>query len=298
MDTYSIHKILVPIDFSLTSLKALDQARFIARKTNAEITLVHVMNSVLSGDNPLYFTIPRSAEYEGEMFKACEKEINRLADKIRQWEAVTVKTKILSGNTKHEVLKAAEETEADLIVMGTHGTSGIKEFVKGSNTVRIISEAKCPVLSVQQAHEPGFKKILVPFRNRPHSREKINYAMSVAKLFGSSIYVLGIDVEDDEEVRHKLKLEAKQIKGIVEHKGLKCEIQVITGSYLSEEILEHAKEADADLVIVMSDLDKRSISDYIMGPFAQQVVNHSHIPILSIHPTFNAEMVNLKGYGW
>jgi nucleotide-binding universal stress UspA family protein len=298
MKPFEIKKILVPIDFSLTSMKALEHAIFMAKKTKGEITLMHVTDSMMSGSETFYAAIPRTAEFEAEIRKECEAHLMKLADKIRKEQSVTINVLAVSGNPRQEIIKAAEKTSADIIVMGTHGTSGVSEFVMGSNTVRVISEAKCPVLSVQQSVDAGVKKILVPFRNKPHSREKVDYAIALGKLSGASIHVLGVDVEHDEEVKDKLNLEAEQIKKIIEGHGLVCETKVITGAYLSDEILGYAKEIQAGLIVIMADLDRMSVSDFIMGPFAQQIVNHSHIPILSIRPTFNADTVNLKGYGW
>lgn len=298
MDTLTIKKILVPIDFSLTSLRALDLALALAKSSHAEITLIHVINNMLSAADPLYFSIPRSAEYEAEIHKACENELVKLGAKMAEKKSSVVKAVTVQGDACSEILKLAKELPADIIIMGTHGTSGIKEFMLGSNVIRVITKANCPVLSVQQSFTPGFKKILVPFRNKPHSREKLNDAIVLAKLCGASIHLLGVNEELDEEVHHKLSLEAAQIKKIVESNGLQCTTHLITGGYLAKELLCYAKEIGADLLVVMSDLDRMSLSDFILGPLAQQVVNHSHIPILSIHPTFNRQTVDLKGYGW
>ena len=298
MKVLNIKKILVPVDFSMTSLKALEQALFMAKKNAADITLLHVVDYIMPHSSIYYFTIPRSAEYEGAIISECETQLKKLAEKMMQRDGVTIHAITVTGKPKDTIIETAEKIGADIIVMGTHGVSGVKEFMMGSNTIRVISEAPCPVMSIQQSAEPGFKKILVPFRNKPHSREKVDYAIEMAELYGASVHVLGIDAELSDETFKKLTLQAEQIRKIVEGHHLNCEVKVMSGSYLAEEILKYAKEVNADLILVLSDLDKMSVSDYIMGPFAQQIVNHSHIPILSIQPTFNANTVNLTGYGW
>jgi nucleotide-binding universal stress UspA family protein len=298
MKVLNIKKILVPVDFSLTSLKALEQAVFMAKKNNAEITLLHVVDYIMPHSDIYYFTIPRSAEYEATVMKECDGQLLKLAEKIQKKDAVTIHAETVSGKPREQIIAAAERIQADMIVMGTHGVSGFREFMIGSTAIRIISEAPCPVLSIQQSVAPGFKKILVPFRNRPHSREKVDYAIEMAEMYGATVHVLGVDAELSEETNNKLILQAEQIKTIAENHHIPCETKVIEGSFLAEEILKYAKDIQADLVIVMSDLDKMSVSDFIMGPYAQQIVNHSHIPILSIHPTFNSKTVNLGGYGW
>ncbi len=298
MKVFNIKNILVPIDFSLTSLKALEQAICMAKKNQAEITLLHVADYFMPHSSVYYFAIPRSAEYEEAIQKECEDQLSRLAEKMALRDSVTIHAVTVTGKIKEQILAMTEKIKADIIIMGTHGVSGVREFLTGSNAIRVISEAPCPVLSVQQSSKPGFKKILVPFRNIPHSREKVDYAIEMAEMYGASVYVLGIDAEQSEETFNKLTLQADQIKKIVEGHHLSCETKVVGGAFLSEEILNYAKDIQADVVLVMSDLDKMSLSDFIMGPFAQQVVNHSHIPVLSIHPTFNNKTVNLGGFGW
>jgi nucleotide-binding universal stress UspA family protein len=298
MKVLNIKKILVPVDFSLTSLKALDQAVFMAKKNNAEVTLLHVVDYFMPHSDIYYFTIPRSAEYEEAVLKECDNQLRKLAEKIQKTEFVTIHAETVNGKPREQIIEAADRMKADMIVMGTHGVSGFREFMIGSTAIRIISEASCPVLSIQQSVEPGFKKILVPFRNRPHSREKVDYAIEMAEMYGAKLHILGVDAELSDETHSKLALQAEQIKTIAENHHLKCDTRVIAGSFLAEDILNYAKSIEADLILVMSDLDKMSVSDFIMGPYAQQIVNHSHIPILSIHPTFNTKTTNLAGYGW
>jgi nucleotide-binding universal stress UspA family protein len=183
--------------------------------------------------------------------------------------------------------------------MGTHGVKGFREFITGSNTFRIVNEAECPVLSFRKdVTQLGFKNILIPFRDHPHSREKVDYAIRMAEIYGAKITVLGVDTDDDSAQFKKIVLEAEQIKSIVEKHGLECSVKVKSSPYLIDKVLKYAQKKNADLIVIMADIDRMRISELFMGPFGQQMVNHSPIPILSIRPTFNPDTVDLHGYGW
>lgn len=302
METFNIKKILVPIDFSETSLKALDHAVYIAKKNSADITLINVVESTYSyapSTDYTALTYTNLESYEKSVIKQSKEHLLSLTQKIKKKEGVNIIGIVTSGWVKEEILDTAESMKADIIVMGTHGVKGFKEFITGSNTFRIVNEAKCPVLSVRKNVEPGkVKKILLPFRDKPHSREKVDYAIRMAELFGAKIFVLGIDTDDDDEQFRKIELEAAQIKRIVEKHGIDCNVKVKSSPYVADRILKYAKKKKVNMVVIMADLDRMRISEYFMGPFAQQMVNHSPIPVMSIRPTFNPDTVDLHGYGW
>jgi nucleotide-binding universal stress UspA family protein len=297
---FNIKKILVPIDFSYSSIKALDHAIYMAKINKAEIVLVHIFEGGLSVSGPenLVADVNNSVALESTFINKYKADLDKLAERVRK-KSLKVSVITQSGSAHKEIVKVAKTIKADIIVMGTHGISGIREFIIGSNAVRVISEAHCPVLSVQEhIKKSEFKNILLPFRAKAHSREKIDYAIKIAKQYGSTIHVLGIDTEENTFYYNLILLEAQQIKKIIEKQNLACKVEVISSGYLSKLILNYAQKKKADLIVVMSDMDKANISEYVMGPVAQQIINHSHIPVLSIRPAFNPNTIALHGYGW
>lgn len=298
MDYYQIKKIIIPIDFSKTALKALDHGVHLAKLCNAEITLLHVAESLSVNAGRGLFDPPTFHEdYEKSISDQSNLRLNEIADKIAKKDKLKINTLTIIGSPPQEILNVSKKNKVDLIIMGTHGVSGAKEFFLGSNTFKVIKNAKCPVLSVQHHQKnPGFKSILVPFRDKPHSREKINYAIDLALLYGSTIHVLGIDTEFTKSHKRKIELEAAQIKKIVEAKLIPCKVKVISHVYSADVVLKHARVFHADLIISMSDLDRMNITEYFSGPYAQQLVNHSSIPILSIRPQFNPDTIDLRFY--
>jgi len=208
-------------------------------------------------------------------------------------EGIEVDYFIESGKVYKKINEFAEELKADIIMMGTHGVSGFKEFLIGSNTFRVIGGTKLPVLSFQEkGKKSGFSSILLPFRDGLHSREGVEYAIQIAKIYGATIHILGINIDTDEAALKKMQFEARQIKDVIEKRGIECTTDVLTGNYLASLILSFAENKNADLVVIMADVERTELREYIIGPVTQQIVNHSKIPVLSIHPAYNPSVVN------
>jgi len=298
MSSFEIKKILIPVDFSGTGEKVLEQAAFMSKITNAQITLVHAIDEASGRSAPDYNgTILDAGETdEGKIMECMEGNMAVLKKKLFNTGVNKIDCIIEPGIPHKKILEVAKRIKTDIIVMGTHGVSGFKEFIMGSNAFKIASESKCPVLSIQKhITKSGFKQILLPFRDKPHSREKVDYAISIAKIYNATIHVLGISYDPDETAVKKIQLEADQIVRIAEAAGVKCTEEVVTESYDAKSILAHAREKNADLLILMADLDKLALSQFVMGPVIKQLVNHSPIPVLSIHPAYNLHPVTNAG---
>lgn len=141
--------ILVPVDGSETSMKAVARAAALAQAFESEVTLLYVID-------PYPFTgVGADFAYgQAQYLSAANAEANAALDAAR--EAVTaagvgqVNTVVGEGHTVHEgVLEAVENTNADLVVMGSHGRRGLEKLVLGSVTQRVLGVVKVPVLVVR-----------------------------------------------------------------------------------------------------------------------------------------------------
>lgn len=300
MGKFIIKKIMVPVDFSATGQKVLEQVAVMAKKNEAEVVLFISLEGPVGSTGPDYFgvSITDPTKFEALMKNWANKNMEKLEDKLKKAGVKKVSHKVDKGTPYKMIVKAAKDIKADIIVMGTHGVSGFREFAVGSNTARVVSEAPCPVLSIQKhSKKGGFTKILVPFRDKPHARESVDYAIDLAKTYGATMQILGISVDPDNAAKRKIQLEADQIRKISEKRGVKTTVDVVKGRYVPENILDYATKKKSDLVVLMADLDKSGISEYIMGPVIQRVVNHSKLPILSIHPLNNPKLL-VGGADW
>jgi universal stress protein A len=144
-----IKKILVPIDFSKASQKALRYAIPFAAQFEASITLVHVMDHPVEPSfMPLAFDLERVRLLQTVREKA-QKKLKELYPSLVGASGIKVRTIVLEGKAYQEIVNTAEKLHSDLIIMATHGFTGLKHAVLGSTTERVVRHATCPVLTVR-----------------------------------------------------------------------------------------------------------------------------------------------------
>lgn len=280
-----IKKILVPTDFSDTASNTLQHAVNMAKYHDATIILHHVLSTFSSRVN-----LPEIIEIEtihnSRLSGAVGSKLENLAADLGKTHGMHVETIVSAGRVREEVVRVSREINADMIIMGTHGVSGFKEFFIGSNAFRVVMEADCPVLSIQKsARNIGFKNIVVPIDNSMHSREKIGFSVHLARLFDSRLHICGLRSHDheDEEMNSRFRLKMKSVIDFLKEKEIDYSESINFCSNIAQAVLEFSIQQQADLIIIMNE---QEINDtgFFQGAYAQQIVNHSKIPVLSIRP--------------
>lgn len=149
---FALRKVLVPIDFSECSRKALQYAVPLAQQFNASLVLVYVLPVhyyVGSEFGPVDLPLP-----ETELLRNSEEQLARFAQR-EIGERVASECRVLRGPPVHELVRAAREEEADLILLSTHGHTGLKHVLLGSVAENVVRFAPCPVLVVRE-HQHEF----------------------------------------------------------------------------------------------------------------------------------------------
>jgi nucleotide-binding universal stress UspA family protein len=148
---FRLKKILVPIDFSECSRKALQYALPFARQFDAALTLLYVVEPIpYTGSEHYEMNLPL---LEKQMREGAEKNLAELAEK-EIGDRARVEKSVRSGRPFAEIINAAETRDIDLIVISTHGHTGLKHVLLGSTAERVVRHAPCPVLVVrEQEHE-------------------------------------------------------------------------------------------------------------------------------------------------
>lgn len=280
-----VKRILIPTDFSETANLALEHAVHMAQLLDSEITLLHVVSTIAFRVNLPEVDMDESQNTR--LSGAVGARLAQFADDIKQRAGIKVNTLITYGRIREEVVRIADEIDADMIILGTHGVTGLREFFMGSNAFRIVSEAGSPVLSVQQsATKIGFSDVIVPIDNSFHSREKLGMAVRVAHTYNSTLHVCGLRSHDhhDEDLNAKFRMKMKQVEDFLKEREVNYTITTLFCSNIAKATMDFGAEKNADLIIIMNEQEINS-TGFFMGPYAQQVVNHSTIPVLSLRPT-------------
>jgi nucleotide-binding universal stress UspA family protein len=265
-----IKHILVPFDGSLSSEKALEKALVTAKIFRAEITVAYVASDAAS---------------LSMVDDIKEKAVHQYASR-----GIQINFVVRKGKVYREIVQLEKELQADLIMMGTHGISGFQEFWIGSNAFRVVSSSNCPVITMQEIPYPEiFQKILLPLADSDETRQKVPFIAMLAAGFDAEVVVYCVSKDASTEVKTKLHLYAKQAIEFLQKKGVRYSLAEHFGNNVAEQCIQFSKENGIDLISIMTETE--SSGSFFMGTYAQQLVNHSPIPVISIH----ARSVGLVG---
>jgi nucleotide-binding universal stress UspA family protein len=301
MKRFHIRKILIPLDFSETSLLAMENGGYMASLFKADIILLHV-NRV----NPGAYG-PGDRPYPVDLIKYQEvnakQKLNRLANKIGHQFDVEVETLFETGFVSSTIASVAERYAVDLIIMGTHGVSGFIERFIGSNAYRVVNEAICPVITIQtHTARKGFKDIVLPIDNSQYSLQKVKHAIGLANHYGSRIHILGLTHSDDENKINRIRTKIIEVEESIDKNGLLTGLQIRSSKQIRQGVnyakitMSYAEEIGADLIMIMTEWEE-NVTGIFIGPFARQIVNHSKIPVMSLRPEVKPELIK-NGVQW
>lgn len=141
-------KILVPVDFSGESKKAIQYAIAFARQFGASIVLLHVVEPVVYPSDVGYGPVVVQVPNDGAIKKA-RARLSALGKK-QAGETIAVETTVLTGSPHFEITEAAETLKIDLIILGTHGYTGLDYALMGSTAEKVVCHAPCPVFIVRK----------------------------------------------------------------------------------------------------------------------------------------------------
>lgn len=313
MKTLKIQNIIVPIDFSKLSIEAIQIAKQLARRLSASIHLAHVRHLNYATD----FVVPAPPivpfafmTYEQNAEQTALKELKKVASDCGVSSA---KCDVLGGAPAFdEICRLAQTIPADLVVMPTHGRTGLKHVFLGSTAERIVQHSSCPVLvtrgnALQANNGSRFrvKTILVPVDFSSCSREGLRYAIAFAKEFGGKIILLhatylgyvysseGTAIYDIPGLQEAARKTAERKMGefvrAVNFGSVKYETVFTEGSPVLD-ICAFAKDHDVDL-IVTSTHGFTGFTHVLIGSIAEQVVRHAPCSVLVVpsHPRVRVE---------
>jgi nucleotide-binding universal stress UspA family protein len=149
MNTITCKQILCPVDFSDFSDYAMRYAALLAQKFEAHLTLLHVVAPILVPLPGDALVPPMRQADLADIADACRERLTRTAGDLAE-KGIAVACQVTSGVPYLEILRMAEELHADMIVMGTHGRSGLVHLMIGSVAERVVRKAPCAVLTVKR----------------------------------------------------------------------------------------------------------------------------------------------------
>ncbi len=268
--------ILVANDFSKNAEHALEYALVFAKKLNSGIHLIWVDNTL--SDEITIDTIDRELR----------KEIKSYADKLIEkyqprLENGKIEMLFRKGRVYQEVTKAARQIKAEMIFAGTHGVSGFEQYWIGSNAYRIVTQAPCPVVTIRGGYnfKPSISNILLPLDSSLETKQKLPYTCELAINFGAKIHLLAIYNTPLNVVRKRIDSIAKEAEKCMKTEKVDYVIKHLEVDNVAPSIVDYSLKNDIDIITIMTDQGTTTANKFL-GPYAQQLINNSSVPVMSV----------------
>ncbi len=281
-----IKNILAPTDFSEQGNHTLNIAIDLCKQNNAVLHIIHVV------ENRYIITAPEPgismAGIVSEIDQQAREMLNNVYESVVRDHPITVQIHMPRGIPFDEICKAASEMPIDLVVIGTHGASGIREFFMGSTAYNVIKNTTRPVLTIPPYCEAnGFKKILFPVRPVQGIREKFEFILPFLVSRDVSIHFAILCQQGKEKQLYEQKDELFEILTSLDGNGISCTREIYNCKNFAAKVLELGQIMTADLIIINATLDYKW-TQFFVGPYTKQVINHARVPVLSYRQAIDA----------
>lgn len=294
MSDHRIRRIVAATDFSEAAALGVAWAVSIARAHNAGLTLVHAVEPPLPAAE---LATPPPPQVMAEILAAAREG---LAAEAARLTGVTVETEVVEGLAGSAVARLAEELEADLLVTGTRGKTGLAHLFLGSTAERIVQRAACPVLAVHPGdpapeRPPG--TIVVPTDFSEDAELAFAAADRILRCFDGDATVILLHVYDlhveygaygtaaayfeySDELATALSARLEELAASWRRPGLTIQIRLAQG-LASQTIVQEAQALGADL-IAMGTHGRSGFARLLLGSTAERVVQRAHCPVLTV----------------
>lgn len=271
--------ILVPTDFSATANRAADIAIAIAEQSGAEIHFLHLQITPV-----LWVKLDKEKE---ERFPETLKEIghakselNKLVKKAEE-KGLKAEQFLVFDVGREEILKHIPFHHHDFVVMGSHGVSGAKELLIGSNTQKVIRESSVPVLIIKEKSVWPVRNVVFASSFEEDVKEPFQTVVKLTDLSKSSIHLLYVNVPFSFEETDR---SMEKMHGFHEtcSRGGTCTTNIYNSLNEERGILKFSKSIGADL-IALATHGKSGFLSFMSKSITESLANHSETPILSIN---------------
>lgn len=290
-----IDTVVCAFDFSETAEVALEQAQRFARRHQAKLVLAHIVEPIPLGPYPIFM----SPSSELAIVDLARKRLGECLDSLAS-DALNLEGVVREGPPGPGLVAVVDEFEADLLVVGTRGLSGLKHLALGSTAEYVVRKSACPVLTVHPDDRPlhdALENVVLPTDLSESAARAAEVFMS---LFGSwerpQVFLVYADRtppylepfrhdvlsrrNQPDVVKENIERELAPIADRLRAADFPVEVAVLDGDpvTVTEEL---AKECNADLVL-LSTRGRNAVANVLLGKTAQRIVQHAPCPVLTV----------------
>lgn len=278
MFDFNIKTILVPTDFSTISNNALRHAELLAKATDAEVELLHIVETDVAHTMTNQQTL--SGDYYNFLVMEAKVKMKQLA-KIFLHERLHVLFNTKQGNPGDKIVETAVEHKSDLIIMGYYNDRDGSEL--SFRAMNIVRRSPCPIIAVQpEADNQSYHKIVVPLRDHPYIMDKIHYAIKLAKYTGSSIhFVVFYPHYKNSKQNDKVSKLFGEAYEMMKNQQLQVTYTSQMGGDYVRDTLTAAKDQNAHLIVILAN-QSGFIKRFFGASDEERFMRNSKIPIMTI----------------
>jgi nucleotide-binding universal stress UspA family protein len=274
--------IVVPWDFTIVAEHALAHAVKISRMVGNDICLLHIVDTGIKA--------AEESDKKNKLQKIVE-------EKGTQYNAGII-WHISKGSIFSAIADFANDKEASLVVMGTHGMKGMQKLT-GSWALKVIVKSKIPFIVVQDppADQERYHNIVFPIDFRAENKEKLKMAIFMGKYFDSKIHLL-VATTNDKILTKKTKVNLNfGVKYLIQN-NIDYEIHEIAKGDFAQQTLDFSLKMNADLIVIVT-TKNITFADYVVGASEQYLIaNSSRIPVCCVNPMTSFANVGQFMGGW
>jgi nucleotide-binding universal stress UspA family protein len=274
--------IVVPWDFTHVAGHALAHAVKISRMVGNDICLLHIVDSGIN------------SKLESEK----KVQLQKLTEENSIKYNVTFTYHISKGSIFSAIADFANDKEASLVVMGTHGMKGMQKLT-GSWALKVIVKSKIPFIVIQDppVDQERYHNIVFPVDFRGENKQKIKMAIFMGKYFESKVHML-VSLSTDKNIIKKTNVNLNYaIKYLIQN-NIDYEIHDMPKGNIAEQTIDFAQKINADLILIVT-TKNITFADYVVGASEQYIIaNSSKIPVCCVNPMSSFANVGQFMGGW
>jgi nucleotide-binding universal stress UspA family protein len=269
-------RILVPTDFSKHAEYALKVAAKLAKEHNAELYLIHILELPHQSND----AITHGHDIPEVMFfkNATINKLNELVERD-YLDGLNVSKVIQLDHALTGIMKAVTANNIDLIIMGSHGASGMKEMFVGSNAEKVVRNSPVPVIVIKK-EQPDFsiKDFVFASDFSDEIKKPFETLVKFANKFGSTLHLVYVNTPN--QFRSSRTCKGIMDKFVSDFSVDKLQIHIYNDSNVEEGVLHIAEDLNADL-IGMCTHGRKGLAHFLNGSISESLVNHSQKPVMT-----------------
>jgi nucleotide-binding universal stress UspA family protein len=291
MAEFDLKRVLCPVDFSVPSAAALRLAGGMAKTFGAELTVLHAQHL----EAPVYFTAAQLQALKAQLRRSLRAARASVADFVAQYlpEDLSRSIEVVEDYPVAAILRTAKSSKAGLVVMGTHGRTGLAKVRLGSVMESVLRQTDVPILTVgprvkSVASLGAIRRILCPVNYTSLAKSALEYARELAERTGAELILIHIAEQStqgqglDEARRALCDWVASDVRE-------RCSVkEVVRPGNSAEQIVAEAKSSGADLVVIGAQ-PRESLGTMLFGSTTEAVIRGAPCPVFSVvwreHPT-------------